>query len=116
MASMDIGMPGLKSSLTAAAIFSFEGDLTEAIGGTGSGGFCVEEDEHVVTGFTLYQSFQNPICSVPDAESQRQHDSWSTQWRFFEFPSIETDCCNTKNYANYFRNHFHYAFQSSAIL
>ena len=53
------------------AIFSFEGDLANAIGGTVSGGFCVEEDEHVVTGFTLYQSFQNPICSVTYAETQR---------------------------------------------
>jgi len=61
----------------------FEGDLAKAISGTVSGGFCIEKDEHVVTGFTLYQSFQNPICSVPDAEPQWQHDSWSTQWRFF---------------------------------
>ena len=92
------------------ATFNFESYLTKAIGGSCSGGFCIEKDEHGVTGFTLYQSFQNPICSVPDAESQRQHDSWSTQWRFFEFPYIKTDCCNAKDYADYFRNHFHYAF------
>ena len=30
------------------------------------------------TGFSLYKSFHNPICSVPDAETQRQHDSWLT--------------------------------------
>ena len=53
------------------ATFNFESDLTKAIGGTCSGGFGIEKDEHVVTGFILYQSFQNPICSVPDAESQR---------------------------------------------
>lgn len=36
------------------AIFSFEGDLANAIGGTFPGGFCVEEDKHEVTAFTLY--------------------------------------------------------------
>ena len=61
------------------AIFRFEGDLAKAIGRTFSGGFCIEEDEHVVTSVTLYQSFQNPICSVPDAEPQWQHDSWSNR-------------------------------------
>jgi hypothetical protein len=45
--------------------------LTQAIGRTVSGGFCVEKDEHDVTGLTLYETFHNPICSVPDAESQR---------------------------------------------
>jgi hypothetical protein len=68
-----------------------------------------------VTWFTLYKSFQNPICSVPDAETQRQHDSWSTERGFFEFPDVETDCCEPKRYSNYFRNHYQYAFQSSAI-
>jgi hypothetical protein len=39
------------------ALFGFEGDLAKSVSGTSSGGFCVEKDEHVVTGFTLYQSF-----------------------------------------------------------
>ena len=33
----------------------------------------------------------HPICSVPDAESQRQHDSWPAQRRLFEFPSVYPD-------------------------
>ena len=37
------------------ATFNFESYLTKAIGGTVSGGFCIEKNEHVVTGFTLYQ-------------------------------------------------------------
>ena len=82
---------------------SFERNLANAIGGNFSGGFCVDVYAHAVTGFTLYQSFHYPICSVTYAEPQWQHDSWSTQWRFFELPGIETDCCNTENYANYFR-------------
>ena len=28
--------------------------------------------------------FNQPICSVPDAETQRQHDSWPAQRRFSE--------------------------------
>jgi hypothetical protein len=98
------------------ATVNFESYLTQAIGRTCSGGFSIEENEHAVPGFILYKSFQNPICSVPDAEPQGQHYSWPAQWRFFELPGIETDCCNAKDYANYFRNHFHYAFQSFAIL
>ena len=46
------------------ATFNFESDLAKAVCGTSSGGFGIEEDEHVVTGFILYKSFQNPICSV----------------------------------------------------
>ena len=77
--------------------FNFESYLTQAIGGTGSGCFSVEEDEHVVTGFILYKSFQNPIRSVPDAKPQWQHYSWSTKWSFFEYPGIETHCCETED-------------------
>ena len=70
MASMDDRHARIEEFVDRIATFNFESDLAQAIGGTCSGGFCVEEDEHVVTGFTLYQSFQNPICSVPDAESR----------------------------------------------
>jgi len=65
------GHARIKELVNRMALLGFEGDLTQAIGGTVSGGFCVEKDEHVVTGFTLYKSFHNPICSVPYAESQR---------------------------------------------
>ena len=58
MASIVIGMPGIEELVDRCALFGFEGDLAQAVGGTRSGGFCVEEDEHVVTGFILYKSFQ----------------------------------------------------------
>ena len=74
-----------------------------AIGGTCSGGFRVEKNEHGVTGLTLHETFYNPICSVPDAEPQRQHDSGSAKGSLFEFPNIETDCYNPKDYAYYFQ-------------
>jgi hypothetical protein len=32
----------------------------------------------------------HPKHSVPDAKSQRQHDSWSTQWGLFKFPGINS--------------------------
>ena len=37
-----------------------------------------------------------PKNSVPDAESQRQHDSWSTQWSLFEFPGKDSHCQEAK--------------------
>jgi hypothetical protein len=52
------------------APFSFEGDLANAIGETVSGGFCIEKDEHILTGDTLYQLFQYPICSVNDKQAK----------------------------------------------
>jgi hypothetical protein len=61
-------------------------------------------------------SLHYPICSVPDAAANCQHDSGAAKRGVLEFPDIETDCCNTKDYANYSWNHFHQAFQFSAIL
>jgi hypothetical protein len=34
---------------------NFESDLTQAIGGAGSGGFCIEKNEHFVPELTFYQ-------------------------------------------------------------
>jgi hypothetical protein len=33
-----------------------------------------------------------PISGVPDADAQRQHDSWSAQGRLFEFPGKDSNC------------------------
>jgi hypothetical protein len=50
-------------------------------------------------------SFQNPESSVPDAEPQRQNDSWATQWGLFEFPGKDSDSQDSEYYANDFRDH-----------
>ena len=110
------GHAGIEKLVYRIATFNFEGDLAKSVSGTVSGCFGIEKDEHFVIGFILYQSFKNPIFSVPDAATNCQHDSGSAQGRFFELPGIETDCRNTKDYANYFWNHFQYAFQFSAIM
>jgi hypothetical protein len=92
------------------ALFRFKSDVAKAISGTVSGGFRVEKDEHVVTGFSLYEPFQNPISSVTYAASNCQYDSGAAERCVLEFQNKEADCCNTKDYANYFLNHFHHAF------
>jgi len=42
---------------------------------------------------------------LPDAEAQRQHDSWSTQGRLFEFPAKDADGQDAENYAYDFGEH-----------
>jgi hypothetical protein len=54
----------------------------------------------------LNHPLNQPKHSVPDAESQRQHDSWSAQWGFFEFPSKNTHCQDAKYNAYDFWDHF----------
>ena len=61
---MDLGNSGVKWFVDGENIFSFESDLAKAIGGTCSGGFGIEKNEHEMTGIILYKSFQNPIRSV----------------------------------------------------
>ena len=50
----------------------------------------------------------NPINSVPDAETQGQHDSWSAQWRLFEFPGKDSYCQEAKDDAYDFGDQFIY--------
>ena len=52
-----------------------------------------------------------PKNSVPDAESQRQHDSWPTQWSLFEFPGKDSHCQEAKYDTHDFS--YHHLFTSS---
>ena len=49
--------------------------------------------------------FYHPISSVPDADSQGQHGSWSTQGCLFEFPGEDSDCQDPEYCANDFGEH-----------
>ena len=50
--------------------------------------------------------FYQPVYSVPDAETQRQHDSWSAQRGFLELPGINTDSQDARyNSYNLWNNH-----------
>ena len=46
-----------------------------------------------------------PKNSVPDAEAKRQHDSWPTQGRLFEFPGEDSNCQDAKYCAYDFGEH-----------
>ena len=60
---------------------------------------------HIKATVTLNDLFDHPIHSVPDAEAQRQHNSWSTKGRLFEFPGKNSDCQDAENYTNDFGGH-----------
>ena len=49
--------------------------------------------------------FHHPINSVPDAEAQRQNDSWSAQGRLFEFPGKDSHYQDAGYYAYDFGEH-----------
>ncbi len=61
-----------------------------------------ERYRYAISGFNsmeswpLYHIFNHPKHSVPDAKTQGKHDSWSTQWGFFEFPGKDSHCQETK--------------------
>ena len=69
---------------------------------------AVNHIENLTVMFDLYSLKSLPsnhlpdhlIRDVPDAETQRQHDSWSTQWRLFKFPGKDSDCQDAEYYAN----------------
>lgn len=47
----------------------------------------------------------HPEHRVPDAEPQRQHDSWSAQWGLFKFPGKDSHCQDAKYSAYDFGDH-----------
>ncbi len=52
----------------------------------------------------------HPKHSVPDAESQRQHDSWPTQWGLFKFPGKDSHRQEAKYSAYDFGEHFIFSY------
>ena len=80
---------GIEELVDRMATFGFEGDLAQAIGGTSSGGFCVEEDEHVVTDLPYMNRFRTESNKQRNSNLDQKDDflrnskEWFTQSLIF---------------------------------